>query len=101
MASENEKMRRNLSVYFDEPEGKISDHARGRQDEMVYAVKKLGIASCTDIAMETGISNRSVQSAMGDLVRKGRLVRLDSGPGHVKKYRLPKMRARNETKSSQ
>ena len=101
MASENEKMRRNLSVYFDEPEGKISDHARGRQDEMVYAVKKLGIASCTDIAMETGISNRSVQSAMGDLVRKGRLVRLDSGPGQVKKYRLPKMRARNETKSSQ
>ena len=97
---ENSRMRRNMSVYYDDPEGFKSEHARGRQDEMVYAVKKLGIASCHDISLETGISNRSVQAAIGDLVRKGRLVRLPSGPGHIKKYRLPKMRSCNETKGS-
>ena len=88
---ENNRMRRNMSVYYDDPEGHISESARGRQDDIVYAVKKLGIASCHDISLETGISNRSIQAAIGDLVRKERLVRLPSGPGHIKKYRLPKL----------
>lgn len=88
---ENRRMRRNMSVYYDDPEGHISENARGRQDDIVYAVKKLGIASCHDISLETGISNRSIQAAVGDLVRKERLVRLPVGPGHIKKYRLPKL----------
>lgn len=88
---ENNRMRRNMSVYYDDPENHISENARGRQDDIVYAVKKLGIASCHDISLETNISNRSIQAAIGDLVRKERLVRLPSGPGHIKKYRLPKL----------
>ena len=88
---ENNRMRRNMSGYYDDPEGHISENARGRQDDIVYAVKKLGIASCNDISLETGISNRSIQAAVGDLVRKERLVRLPFGPGHIKKYRLPKL----------
>lgn len=100
MDKENDRMRRNMSVYFDEPEGVMSEHARGKQDEMVYAVKKLGIASCLDISLETGINARSVQAAIGDLVRKGRLVRLPSGPGHIKKYRLPKMKGSNANKDN-
>jgi len=88
---ENRRMRRNMSVYYDDPENHISENARGRQDDIVYAVKKLGIASCHDISLETGISNRSIQAAVGDLVRKERLVRLPVGPGHIKKYRLPKL----------
>ena len=97
---ENNKMRRRMSVYYDEPPGYMSEHARGKQDEMVFAVKKLGIASCHDISLETGISNRSVQAAIGDLVRKGRLVRLPSKPGHIKKYRLPKMKGSNANKNN-
>lgn len=97
---ENTRMQRKMSVYYDEPEGLVSEHARGKQDQMVHAVKELGIATCLDIALKTGIAARSVQAAIGDLVRKGRLVRLPSGPGHIKKYRLPRMRSLDETKSS-
>ena len=89
---ENSRMRRNMSVYYDDPEGHVSESARGKQDNIVDAVKKLGVCSCHDISLETKISNRSVQAAIGDLVRKKRLVRLPTGPGHIKKYRLPKLR---------
>ena len=87
--AENQQMRRNMSVYFDDPPGAESASARGRQEDIITAVKKLGVASCFDIAVETLISNRSVQAAIGDLVRKERLGRYPVAAGQIKKYRLP------------
>lgn len=91
---ENQRMRRNMSVFYDDPEDHVSQSARGKQDEIVFAIKKLGVATCHEISLRTGISNRSVQAAIGDLVRKKRVVRMPVKSGEQKSYCLPKIKKR-------
>ena len=90
--AENERMRRNMSAYHTTSDAVRERSARGKQDEIVDAVKQLKICSVADIAEATGINNRSVQSAIGDLVRKKRLIRMPGGRHQVRKYRLPNVK---------
>ena len=87
---ENACMRKKMSGYINASEdGDEISSARGRQTEIIEAVKILKIASCDEIALITRINHRSVQAAIGDLCRKKRLVRI-SGPRYqIRKYRLP------------
>lgn len=90
---ENARMRKKSSAYVNTTEDDDEiDSARGRQNQIIDAVKQLKIATCYDISLLTKINHRSVQSAIGDLCRKNQLVRIDGPRYEIRKYRLPSVK---------